>query len=99
VRSYGLPSEPGHRGVYASHRCRTAQTPSGCCGSSTAGPSGRNEHQAANSRGAGSSMARIRGWQRWLIVGVIVVAVLAVAGPYVYIHFIEVKAPKRLSLS
>jgi polyisoprenoid-binding protein YceI len=43
-------------------------------------------------------MARIRGW-RWLIVGVVVVAVLAVAGPYVYIHFIEGKAPKRLSLS
>jgi len=44
-------------------------------------------------------MARIRGWQRWLIVGVAVVAVLAVAGPYVYIHFVEGKAPKRLSLS
>ena len=47
VRSCGLPSEPGHRGVYASHRWGTAQTPSGCCGSSTAGPSGRNEYQAA----------------------------------------------------
>jgi len=44
-------------------------------------------------------MTRIRGWQRWLIVGIVVVAVLAVAGPYVYIHFIEGKAPKRLSLS
>jgi len=44
-------------------------------------------------------MARIRGWQRWLIIGVVVVAVLAVAGPYVYIHFIEGKSPKRLSLS
>jgi polyisoprenoid-binding protein YceI len=44
-------------------------------------------------------MARTRGWQRWLIVGVAVVAVLAVAGPYVYIHFIEGTAPKRLSLS
>src|SRR5438552_931860 len=44
-------------------------------------------------------MARIRGWQRWLIVGIVAVAVLAVAGPYVYIHFIEGKAPKRLSLS
>jgi polyisoprenoid-binding protein YceI len=44
-------------------------------------------------------MARIRTWQRWLILGVVVVAVLAVAGPYVYIHFIEGKAPKRLSLS
>src|SRR5438874_2739841 len=44
-------------------------------------------------------MARIRAWQRWLIVGIAVVAVFAVAGPYVYIHFIEGKAPKRLSLS
>ena len=44
-------------------------------------------------------MARIRRWQRWLIVGIAVVAALAVAGPFVYIHFIEGKAPKRLSLS
>jgi len=41
----------------------------------------------------------MRGWKRWFLVGVVVVAVLAVAGPYVYIHFIEGKAPKRLSLS
>jgi polyisoprenoid-binding protein YceI len=32
-------------------------------------------------------------------VGAVVVAVLAVAVPYTYIHFIEGKAPKRLSLS
>src|SRR3954470_5572025 len=44
-------------------------------------------------------MARMRGWQRSLIVGIVVVAVLAVAGPYVYIHFIEGKAPKKLSLA
>ena len=44
-------------------------------------------------------MARIRGWQRWLIVSIAVVAVLAVGGPFVYIHFIDGKAPKRLSLS
>ena len=44
-------------------------------------------------------MARIRGRQRWVIGGIVVVAMLAVAGPYVYIHFIEGKAPKRLSLS
>jgi|SRR4051794_40964678 len=43
-------------------------------------------------------MARIRGW-RWLIVGVVVVAILAVVGPYEYIHYIEGKAPKRLSLN
>jgi polyisoprenoid-binding protein YceI len=44
-------------------------------------------------------MTRIRGWQRWLIGAIVVVAILAVGGPYVYIHFIEGKAPKRLSLS
>jgi polyisoprenoid-binding protein YceI len=44
-------------------------------------------------------MARIRGWQRWLIGGIALLVVLAIAGPYVYIHFIEGKAPKRLSLS
>jgi len=41
----------------------------------------------------------MRGWKKWLVVGAVVVAVLAVAGPYVYIHFIEGDAPKRLSLS
>ncbi len=41
----------------------------------------------------------MRGWKKTLIIGVVVVAVLAVAGPYVYIHFIEGKAPKKLSLS
>ena len=41
----------------------------------------------------------MRGWKRWLLLGVVVVAALAVAGPYVYIHFIEGKAPRRLSLS
>ena len=41
----------------------------------------------------------MRGWKRWLLLGVVVVAVLAVAGPYVYIHFVEGTAPKRLSLS
>jgi polyisoprenoid-binding protein YceI len=42
---------------------------------------------------------RFRHWKRWLIGGVVVVAVLAVAGPYVYIHFIEGPAPARFSLS
>ena len=41
----------------------------------------------------------MRGWKRWLIVGVVVVVILGVAGPYVYIHFIEGKAPERLTLS
>jgi polyisoprenoid-binding protein YceI len=44
-------------------------------------------------------MARFDGWRRWLIGGVVLAAVLGVGGPYLYIHFIEGKAPKRLSLS
>ncbi|MCU1449629.1 MAG: YceI family protein [Acidimicrobiales bacterium] len=44
-------------------------------------------------------MGWFSGWRRWLVGGVVVVAVLAVGGPYVYIHFIEGKAPKKLSLS
>lgn len=37
-------------------------------------------------------------WKRWLIAGVALVAVLAIAGPYVYINFIKEVAPDRLSL-
>jgi polyisoprenoid-binding protein YceI len=40
-----------------------------------------------------------RRWPRWLIGGVVVVAVLVVGGPFVYIHFIEGPAPAKLSLS
>ncbi|MCU1455228.1 MAG: YceI family protein [Acidimicrobiales bacterium] len=40
-----------------------------------------------------------RRWARALVGLVIVVAVLAVGGPYVYIHFIEGKAPAPLALS
>jgi polyisoprenoid-binding protein YceI len=39
-----------------------------------------------------------RHWLRWIIAGMVVVAVLPVAGPYVFIHFIEGKAPAPLSL-
>jgi polyisoprenoid-binding protein YceI len=35
---------------------------------------------------------------RWIVIGAVVVLVLAVAGPYVYIHFIEGPAPAKLSL-
>jgi polyisoprenoid-binding protein YceI len=38
-----------------------------------------------------------RRW-KWLVGGLVVVVVLAVAGPFVYIHFIEGPAPARLSL-
>jgi polyisoprenoid-binding protein YceI len=39
-----------------------------------------------------------RHWKRWLIAGVALVAVLAVAGPYVYINHIKQEAPEPLSL-
>src|SRR5450759_1597541 len=39
-----------------------------------------------------------RHWLRWIIAGMVVVAVLPVGGPYVFIHFIEGKAPAPLSL-
>jgi polyisoprenoid-binding protein YceI len=40
-----------------------------------------------------------RHWLRWVIAGVAAVIVVAVGGPYVFIHFIEGKAPAPLSLS
>jgi polyisoprenoid-binding protein YceI len=43
-------------------------------------------------------MAGTRRRLRWWIVGVIVVVVLLVGGPFVYIHLIEGPAPGRLSL-
>jgi polyisoprenoid-binding protein YceI len=38
-------------------------------------------------------------WLRWLIGGIAVLAVLAVAGPFLYIHFFNGSAPAALSLS
>lgn len=38
-------------------------------------------------------------WKRWLIVGVLGVAALAVAGPYVYFNFIQDEAPPPLTLT
>jgi polyisoprenoid-binding protein YceI len=45
---------------------------------------------------AGTSQRRRR-W-RWIIGGIAVVVVLAVAGPFIYIHFIEGPAPAKLTL-
>jgi polyisoprenoid-binding protein YceI len=42
---------------------------------------------------------RRRRWVRWIVTGVVVVVVLAVGGPFVYIHFIEGPAPAPLKLS
>jgi polyisoprenoid-binding protein YceI len=42
---------------------------------------------------------RIRHWKRWLLVGVVVVAAAVAGGPFVYIHFIEGKAPAPLALA
>ena len=41
---------------------------------------------------------RKRPWLRWLIGGVAVIVVAAVAGPFVYIHFIEGSAPAPFRL-
>ena len=40
-----------------------------------------------------------RRWVRRLVLGLVVLVVLVVAGPFVYIHFIEGKAPPRLTIS
>jgi polyisoprenoid-binding protein YceI len=45
------------------------------------------------------SFSRPRHWLRWLIGSVVVIAVLAVAGPFVYIHFFNGSTPSGLSLS
>ena len=42
---------------------------------------------------------RPRHWLRWLIGGIVVLAVLAVAGPFLYIHFFNGSTPAALSLS
>jgi polyisoprenoid-binding protein YceI len=42
---------------------------------------------------------RSRHWVRWLLVTVAAVVVLAVAGPFVYIHFFDGSTPAALSLS
>ncbi len=36
--------------------------------------------------------------RRWTIMGMVVVVVLGVGGPFVYIHYIEGPAPAKLSL-
>lgn len=40
-----------------------------------------------------------RGWRFWVLIGVLVIAVGVVGGPFVYIHLIEKKAPAPLALS
>jgi len=40
-----------------------------------------------------------RHWLRWLIAGIVVLAALAVAGPFVYIHFFNGSTPSALTLS
>ena len=44
------------------------------------------------------SLVRSRHWVRWFIGAVVVIAVLAVAGPFVYIHFFNGSTPTALSL-
>jgi polyisoprenoid-binding protein YceI len=42
---------------------------------------------------------RPRHWLRWLITAIVIVVVLAVAGPFVYIHFFNGSTPTALSLT
>jgi polyisoprenoid-binding protein YceI len=48
---------------------------------------------------ASSPPPKRRSWLRWVVGGIVVVVVLVVVGPFVYIHFIEGPAPKKLSLT
>jgi polyisoprenoid-binding protein YceI len=43
--------------------------------------------------------SRPRHWLRWLITAIVIVVVLAVAGPFVYIHFFNGSTPAALSLT
>lgn len=43
--------------------------------------------------------ARGRPWLRWVIAGAVVIVVLAVAGPFIFFHFVEGNGPAPLSLS
>jgi polyisoprenoid-binding protein YceI len=45
------------------------------------------------------SFSRPRHWLRWLITAIVIVVVLAVAGPFVYIHFFNGSTPTALSLT
>jgi polyisoprenoid-binding protein YceI len=44
-------------------------------------------------------MALMHGWKRWTLVGVVVALLVLVGGPFVYIHFIEGKAPAPLTIN
>ena len=44
-------------------------------------------------------LTRPRHWLRWLIGGIVVLAALAVAGPFLYIHFFNGSTPAALTLS
>ncbi len=43
--------------------------------------------------------SRIYHWKRWLGIGVVALALAVVGGPFIYIHFVEGKAPAPLTLS
>jgi polyisoprenoid-binding protein YceI len=45
-----------------------------------------------------SAGSGVRHWRRWLVAGIVGLAVLLVAAPYIYIHFIEGKAPAPITL-
>jgi polyisoprenoid-binding protein YceI len=41
----------------------------------------------------------MRGWKRWVMIGVVAVLVLVVGGPFVYFHFIQGPAPAPLTIN
>lgn len=42
---------------------------------------------------------KVRNWRRWILIGVLAIPAAVVGGPYIYIHFIEGKAPAPLTLT
>jgi polyisoprenoid-binding protein YceI len=49
-------------------------------------------------KGEARVLSRARRFRKWVIAGVVAIIVLAVGGPYVFIHFIEGPAPAKLVL-
>src|SRR6266536_3096235 len=58
----------------------------------------RRFDEIPNGGGAMAGRIRIRHWKRWLALGAVVVALAVVGGPFIYIHFVEGKAPAPLTL-
>jgi polyisoprenoid-binding protein YceI len=64
-----------------------------------AAPTKGKERSEQEGRKSVKSRVSMRPWKTWLGLGIVAVAVALVGGPYVYIHFIEGKAPPPLTLA